>query len=180
VLADARLSKVVFGKSVGLAILVIGLAIGAGLVFTINYAYDVLTPRTITTTWTLTSFVVITIPGTITSTSSTAQIESGVTSCGWSGSSEYCEVSLSNTGTLVTATTGNCNMTYEGQTYRGYTGPTPGSASSPGAPQQLIPGKSVTTYCQASNGGKPVAGTQVTGTVFLADGGEAAFSGVAS
>lgn len=174
------MSKVGLDKSAGLAILVIGLAIGAGLVFTLNYTYDVLTPRTITTTWTETSFVVVTIPGTLTSTTYFAQIQASVLSCGWSGSSEYCEVSLINSGNLVTSTTGNCNLTYSGQTNRGYTGPTLDSAASPGAPQQLVPGGTVGTYCQASSGGAAEAGAAVTGSIVLAYGVEAVFSGTAT
>lgn len=167
------------GRSVGLALLVIGLAIGAGLVFTLNYTYDVLSPRTYTSIWTKTSIVVITIPGPISTSTGFVQISASVTSCQWSGSHEYCEVTLTNSGSLGTATTGNCSLNYGNQTYKGNTGPTLGSASSPGAPQQLISEGSATTYCQASVGGAAVAGSQVTGMILLADGGQAIFSGTA-
>ena len=152
----------------------IGLAIGAGLVFTLNYAYDVLTPHTAT------SIIVITVPTIITSTAVYAQIQATVTSCQWSGTHEYCEVVLENPGSLITATTGNCSLSYGSHTYAGYTGPTLGSAASPGAPQQLIAGGRTTSYCQASSGESAGAGEQVTGTILLADGGEAVFSAAAS
>lgn len=180
VAGDDRVNAASSGKTVGLVLLVMGLVIGAGLVFTLNYTYDVLTPRTVTTTWTKTSIVVITIPTVITSTTVYVQIQAAVTSCQWSSSREYCELSLNDTGNLGTATTGNCSLSYGSHTYAGYTGPSLGSAASPGSPQQLIPGGSTTTYCQASNGVAAGAGRQVTGTVALADGGEAAFSAVAS
>jgi len=161
-------------KTVGLALLVIGLAIGAGLAFTLSYAYGVLTPHTVT------SVVIITVPTIITSTAVYAQIQATVTSCQWSGTYEYCEVVLENPGSLVTATTGNCSLSYGGHTYAGYTGPTLGSAASPGAPQQLIPGGRAITYCQASSGESAGAGEQVTGTIPVGDGGEAVFSAAAS
>ena len=174
------MSREVKGKSAGLALLVIGLAIGAGLVFTLNYTFDVLTPRTITTTWVETSFVIITLPATVTSSTAYAQISASVTTCQWSGSDEYCEVGLMNSGEAGTATTGNCSLTYGGKTYAGYTGPTLATAVSPGGPQQLIPGSNRTTYCQASTGGEAEAGEQVTGSIHLANGGEALFSATAS
>ena len=173
------MNKGVPSRTVGLALLVIGLAIGAGLVFTLNFAYDVLTPRTLTTTWTETSIVVITVPGSFT-TAGQAQIEANVTSCGWSGTHEYCEVALTNTGNLGTATTGNCSLSYGGHSYPGYTGPTVASSTSPGAPQQLIPGKSPTVYCQASTGGAAGSSVLVTGKILLADGTSALFFGIAS
>ena len=174
------MSKGVSGKSTGLALLVIGLVIGAGLVFTLSYTYDVLTPRTVTTTWVETSFVIITIPAPINSTASHAQIEASVTACQMSGSHEYCEVALTNSGDLGTATSGNCSLTYGGQTYAGYTGPTLATATAPGAPQQLISGATRTAFCQTSTGVAAGAGTQVTGSIFLADGNEAGFVGIAS
>jgi len=161
-------------RTVGLALLVIGLAIGAGLVFTLNYAFDVLTPHTVT------SVFVITVPTTITSTAVYAQIQATVTSCQWTGSHEYCEIVLENPGDLVTATTGNCSLSYGGHTYTGYTGPTLGSAASPGAAQQLIAGGKATAYCQASSGEPAGAGEQVIGAIPLTDRGEAVFSAGAS
>ena len=180
VTSDGRLSRGVSGRSVGLTLLVIGLVIGAGLVVSLNYVYDFMTPRTVTTTWVETSFVILTMPGTTNSTIAKAQVQANVTSCQWSGSHEYCEVALTNSGNLVTATMGNCSLTYGGQTNAGYTGPTLASAISPGSPQQLIPGSTRTTYCQASVGGAADAGAQVTGSILLTDGTRAAFSGTAS
>ena len=168
------------GRSVGLTLLVIGLVIGAGLVVSLNYVYDFLTPRTVTTTWVETSFVIMTMPGTTNSITVKVQVHANVTSCQWSGSNEYCEVALTNSGNLGTATTGNCSLTYGGQTHAGYTGPTLVGAISPGAPQQLIAGNTRTTYCQASAGGAAGAGDQVTGLILLADGTGAAFFGTAS
>ena len=167
-------------RTAGLAILVIGLAIGAGLVFTLNYTYVVLRPRTITTTWTVTSIVVITLPTVITSTMVYPQVQATGTACQWGGSQEYCQVVLKNSGTLGTATAGNCSLFYGGRSYEGYTGPTAASAVSPGAPQQLIPASSVTAYCQVTNSEAAGAGVQVTGYVLLADGNDAFFSAIAS
>jgi hypothetical protein len=177
---DTQLRKGAPGKFVGLVLLFMGLAIGAGLVFTLNYTYDVLTPRTITTTWTATSIVVITIPTVLTSTTVYTQIQASVTSCQWGGSHEYCDVVLKNTGNLGTASTGNCSLSYGGHTYSGNTGPTLASATSPGAPQQLTPGVSRTTYCLASTGQAAGAGVQVNGSILLADGAVASFSANAS
>jgi hypothetical protein len=167
-------------RTAGLALLVAGLAIGAGLVFTLNYTYDVLTPRTITTVFTMTSIVVITVPGPIKTTTGYAEVQTAVTTCLWSGTHEYCEVVLTNSGNLGTATTGNCSLSYGGHVYPSYTGPTLKSAISPGAPQQLIPGGSPTTYCEAFTGEAAGAGAQVTGTILLANGADAQFSAVAS
>jgi hypothetical protein len=156
-----------------------GLVIGGGLVFTLNFVYDVLTPRTITTTWTETSIVVITIPSTITTTGY-AQIEPSVTSCAWNGAHEFCVVVLKNFGNMGTATSGNCSLSYGGSTYAGYTGPTQASAAHPGAAQQLVPGSTVTTYCQASAGGAAGAAAQVNGSIALANGATVSFSTTAS
>jgi hypothetical protein len=79
-----------------------------------------------------------------------------------------------------TATSGNCTLSYGGQTYGGYTGPTQASATAPGTPQQLIPKAAPTTYCQASSGGAAGAGTQVTGSILLADGAQVQFATAAS
>jgi len=166
-------------RTAGLAVLVIGLAIGAGLAFTLNYTYVVLNPRTITTTWTATSIVVITLPTIITSTTVYPQVRVTSTQCQHSGSQEYCQVVLKNSGNLGTATTGNCSLFFGAHSYEGYTGPTPASAMSPGAPQQLVPGTPVTTYCQATTDEAASAGAQVTGFVLLADGNDAFFSAIA-
>ena len=174
------LKKGVSNRTVGLALLAVGLAIGAGLVITLNLAYDVLTPHTVTTTWTETSIVVIKVPGTFTTTTVFAQVEASATSCAWSGSHEYCEIVLKNSGNMVTTASGNCTLSYGGREYAGFTGPTQAYAASPGAPQQLVPGISVTTYCQGATGGAAGAGIQVTGSIFLAYGTEVGFTANAS
>ena len=174
------MNREVSGRSIGLSLLVIGLVIGAGLVISLNYIYDVLTPRTVTTTWVETSFVILTMPGTISSTTGYVQVQAIVTTCQWSGSHEYCEVALTNSGNMGMATTGNCSLTYGGQTHAGYTGPTLASATSPGGPQQLMPGGTRMTYCQASAGAAAGGGVDVTGVILLADGVEAVFSATAS
>jgi len=170
----------VSSKGIGLTLLVMGLVIGAGLVFTLDYAYDVLTPRTLTTTWTDTSFVVITVPGPVTTTTGYANVQASVPSCLWSGSHEFCEVVLTNSGNLGTATSGNCSLMYGGRIYSGYTGPTQASAASPGAPQQLVPGGTATTYCRASTTAAAGVGAQVIGSIFLADGASAIFTATAA
>jgi len=167
-------------RAAGLAILVIGLVIGAGLFLTLDFTYDVLTPRTITTTWTVTSIVVITLPTVITTTTVYSRVNASATACQWSGSQEYCQVVLENSGSSGTATTGNCTLSYGGYSYEGHTGPTTASATPPGAPQQLIPGNSVTAYCQSVDGRAAGSGAQIIGFIPLADGTEASFSATAS
>ena len=167
-------------KTAGLVLLVAGLAIGAGLTFTLSYAYGVLTPRTLTTTETVDKIVVITVPSVVSTTSGSAVVAANATSCQSSGGNEFCEVSLVNSGTAGTATTGNCSLTFGGHTYVGYTGPTRSSAVPPGAAQQLIAGGSADVYCQASAGGAAGSGTEVTGNIALTDGVAATFSKTAS
>ena len=168
-------------KAAGLAILVMGLAIGAGLTFTLSFAYGVISIHTVTTTYIETSIVVITVPTFIsTTTTASPRIQVSAASCEWGGAHEYCDVVLSNPGNLGTATTGNCSLTFGGQTYAGYTGPSEGSAVSPGYSQQLVPGGSPTVYCQASAGGAAGGGAQVTGSILLATGGDVPFNATAS
>ena len=175
------------GQAMGAALLVVGLAIGAGLVYVTTYVNGVPTKSvTLTTTQVSTSVTTQTTTETVTETNpfggsvGVAQVSATVTSCQWSGTHEYCEVGLTNSGSIDVATTGACSLDYGGQTYGGYTGPSLAAAVSPGASQQIVVGGSVTGNCQGSSGGAAVAGVQVTGTISLENGGEALFSGTAS
>jgi hypothetical protein len=151
-----------------------GMAVGALVALTVTYADGGLGARTFTVTRTFTTISLFTVY--VPSTALYAQITTTVTACQWSGSLEYCQVVVSNTGSLGTATTGQCVLNYGSHAYAGYSGPTLASAVSPGSPQQLLPGGSATVYCQASGGVAAGAGAQLTGTLTLSDGGEAIFS----
>ena len=151
-----------------------GMAVGAIVSLSVTYAEGGLGARTYTTTIFFTTVSIYTIytPSEV----SYAQITATVTSCQWGGSQEYCQVVVSNSGNLGTATTGTCVLNYGSNAYSGYTGPSLASAVSPGAPQQLVPGGSLTVYCQASAGIAAGAGTPMMGDFALADGGQAVFS----
>jgi len=158
----------------GVALIVIGMAVGAVVSLTVTYAEGGLGARTFTTTSVFTTVSLYTVY--VSSEVSFAQITATVTTCQWGGSQEYCEVVVSNTGNLGTATTGLCVLNYGGNAYAGYTGPSLATAVSPGGPQQLVPGGSRTVYCQASAGVAAGAGTPLMGDFALADGGQAVFS----
>jgi hypothetical protein len=168
------------GEATGAALLIVGLVIGAGLVLVVTYVNGGPTPRTVTVTTTETTILVYTLTNTFRTTASFVTVTATVTSCQWSGTHEYCEIVLSNTGNSNTATTGNCSMSYGSKTYVGYTGPTLASSVSPGAAQQLISGGSATVYCQASSGEAAGSGVMVNGTLSMGYGGVALFSGSAS
>ena len=166
--------RVEVSATTGVALIVIGMVIGVVVAFTVTYAEGGLGARTYTVLVTLTSVSVSTV---FTSSGpSSALISATVTTCQWNGSQEYCEVDVSNSGNLGTATIGQCTMTYGGHAYTGYSGPTLPSAVSPGLPQQLIPGGSVTVYCRGSGGEAAGAGTPLIGGFPLADGRQAFFS----
>lgn len=158
----------------GVALIVIGMVIGAGVALTVTYAEGGLGARTSIITRTFTSVSIVTMF--TTSQVLYAQITSTAIACKWNGSQEYCQVTISNSGNLGTATTGLCTLTYGGHAYAGYTGPTLATAVSPGLPQQLIPGGSVGVYCRGSGGEAAGAGVQILGTFPLANGGQTIFS----
>ena len=99
---------------------------------------------------------------------STAQVQASVTSCTYTAPNEVCSLVLTNSGNAATSTTGSCSLTYGGTTY---TGTTATGAVGVG-----------TTAASCTVGGShdPGAGVQVTGTVILANGGNALFSATAS
>jgi hypothetical protein len=157
----------------GIALLAMGIVIGVSLVFVTTHLSAGAAPRTVTTT--ATHILIITQTVSVVQTVSYVHVSATVDSCQWGGTREYCEVVLSNSGNANTATSGTCSLTYGGQTFSGYTGPTLGSAVSPGAPQQLVPGDSPTVYCQGTGGGAAGAGVQVEGSVLLTNGDSVVF-----
>jgi flagellin-like protein len=109
---------------------------------------------------------------------SVARVQASVTGCGANGASpneEACTLILTNSGNANTATTGICSLTFGGTTYSGLltnggTVPSGGSLSSP-APTCTV--NSAASHLAG-------AGVQVTGSVILANGGNALFSATAS
>jgi hypothetical protein len=174
------MGKEMSNQAAGIALLAMGIIIGVSLVFVTTHLSAGVAPQTVTVTATATHILIITQTVSVVETVSYVHVSATVDSCQWGGTREYCEVVLSNSGNANTATTGACSLTYGGQTFSGYTGPTLASAVSPGTPQQLIPGDSPTVYCQATGGGASGAGVQVAGSVLLVNGDSVMFSTTAS
>ena len=108
---------------------------------------------------------------------STAQVQASVTSCtqvgAGAGTGETCALVLTNSGNANTATTGSCSLTYGGHTWVGVIGVATLTA---GASNNAL-------ACDAHGAATQVgatSGSQVTGAVILANGGNALFSGTAS
>jgi len=99
---------------------------------------------------------------------STAQVQASVTDCTYTAPNEVCTLVLTNNGNSNTATTGSCSLTYGGVTY---TGTTAVGAVNVG---------STAAACTVAGATDPGAGVQVTGSVILANGGNALFSATAS
>jgi hypothetical protein len=173
--------KAMSNQMAGIALLIMGIAIGMGLVFvTTHLNGGPTTTRTVTVATTATHILIITQTVSAVQTVSYAPVSATVVTCQWNGAQEYCEMILSNAGNTNTATTGECSLTYGGQTFSGYTGPTIASAVSPGTPQQLVSGGSPTVYCQALGGGAAGPDVQVTESVLLANGADVMFYGTSS
>jgi hypothetical protein len=88
-----------------------------------------------------------------------------------SGSNERCSVVLTNYGDAGTSTTKVCSLTFGGSTHTATFTMTSGS---------LSPSSSESGTCTNSDDAVAPVGSQVTGSIFLANGGNAIFSGVAS
>jgi len=96
----------------------------------------------------------------------TAQVQASPTTCVQAGGTESCSIVLTNTGNANTQVTGSCSITYDGMTNSATVAPLP----------TVIPsGSSVTVTCTDTGPGAP-AGTQVTGSIILANGANALFS----
>jgi len=110
---------------------------------------------------------------------STARVQASVTNCSWNGSNEVCTLILTNSGNANTQTSGSCQLTYGG-------GAKAGESSNVNPPvsavvQTITAGTtSTTSYCMALTGAAAGAGVQVTGSVVLANGGNALFAATAS
>ena len=102
---------------------------------------------------------------------STAQVQASVTQCvSVAGPHEQCTLVLTNSGNANTQTTASCSLTYLGGTSTGTV--TNGGTIAPGTP--------LTGVLCTSAGGAAGAGVQVTGSVILANGGNALFSATAT
>jgi len=105
---------------------------------------------------------------------STAQVQASVTSCNYNvlkAGAEACSITLTNSGNANTATTGACSLTYGGSSY---TGTVSGGGTVPSG------GSLSNVLCYYTVGAGAGAGVQVTGSVILANGGNALFSATAS
>jgi len=100
---------------------------------------------------------------------STARVQASVTSCAQAAGAppqdEVCNLILTNSGNANTATTGSCSLTFAGHTYTGTT-----------AVVTVTSGTSAAAVCTAGTAADPGTGAQVTGSVILANGGNALFS----
>jgi len=101
---------------------------------------------------------------------STAQVSASVTSC--SGTPEVCSLVLTNSGNANLASPTVCSMTFAGSTTQGTYAVVAGTLNS---------GASQTGTCTDNTAAAHApAGSQVTGSVILANGGNALFSGTGS
>ena len=152
--------------------MILGVLVGAGLVFGTLYATGSFSSRTVTETVTTTSILTITPSGVFVGT---AQVQASVTSCtaaAGPSAPETCELVLTNSGNASVAVTASCSLTFGGHTYSGTT-----------SAQPTIPaGGSASLNCVGPNaaGAFATPGIQVTGAVILANGGNALFSATAS
>lgn len=100
---------------------------------------------------------------------STAQVSAGTVSC--SGTPEVCVVTLQNIGTANTSITGVCNLAFAGGPYVGTAVMTSGN---------LHAGSSGVASCTSPGSAHAAVGTQVTGSISLANGADVLFAGTAS
>jgi hypothetical protein len=174
------------GQAGGVAFLVIGLVIGAGLVFVTTYlnggyhTESTTTTSTIVSSYTTSEFSTYTLATTTTVTITnpttiigSAQVVASVVACNYNNmvsGAEACEVVLTNSGNANTATTGSCSLSYGGGTHEGEV--TGGGT--------VAAGSYLTVTCSYKVGSGASTGTQITGAIFLTDGDSALFSGTAS
>lgn len=181
--------KVGLSSQVGaVAFLIIGLVIGAGLVFMTTYlngGYSVDTTTTTATTTVLSTYTSVDVSTDVLATTTTvtvtnpttvigsAQVTASVVACNYNtmvSGAEACEVVLTNSGNVSTGTTGACTLTYEGGNHQG-------EVSGGGT---VAAGSYITVTCAFAVGTGLSPGTQITGAIYLTNGGSALFSGTAS
>jgi len=105
---------------------------------------------------------------------STARVQASVTSCSWTSPSETCNLILTNTGNANTFATASCSITTKGATTTGaYAFAAPSTSLS-------VPSAGTNTGTCTATIGDPGAGVQITGSVILANGGNALFSATSS
>jgi len=104
----------------------------------------------------------------------TARVQASVTSCVYvaGNTTEACSLVLTNTGNANTHATASCSLTFGGATYSG--------SVNPSGQQTVTAGTSISGKCSATHAGGAGAGVEVTGSVILANGGNALFSTSAS
>jgi len=154
--------------------LVVGIAIGALLVFGTLYASGSFPARTVTsvTTSTVTNFQTTTTILTVTTTSPpsgfsvTSIVSSQVTSCSVSG--KDCVITLTNSGTSETSVT-SCSIENAGTAENGTL-----SAGSPSPTYQLPAPGTETLTCTVAAVNSSV-GSQAVGTIDLINGGQVPF-----
>jgi hypothetical protein len=112
--------------------------------------------------------------GTFGINNSTAQIS--ITSVSCSASQKLCTLTLTNSGTESTYSGMSGTITFAGQTYTMQCGPTTSGTTAVLGTAVITAGKSQLLYCSWNQGGAQ-AGQQFVGTVSLANGGQAQFSG---
>jgi FlaG/FlaF family flagellin (archaellin) len=114
---------------------------------------------------------------------SIARVQASVTSCRLNGAApfhEYCLIILTNTGNSNTIAIGACDLTFGGYTVSGYSGSTLAQAVPPGTSATISADGSTVVYCQAGRGSGAGAGVEITGSVVMANGGDAMFTATAS
>jgi flagellin-like protein len=112
--------------------------------------------------------------GTFGINNSTAQIS--ITSVSCSASQKLCTLTLTNSGTESTYSGMSGTITFGGQTYTMQCGPTTSGTTAVPGTTAITAGKSQLIYCSWSSGSAQ-PGQQFVGTVSLANGGQAQFSG---
>jgi len=112
---------------------------------------------------------------------STARVQASVTQCVAStvANQEDCTLILTNTGNANTQTTASCSMTYKGSTYSGVI--SAGGNVGVGVAQPVNAGGTATMHCTTTTAGAAAGpGVQVTGSMILANGGNALFAATAT
>ena len=104
---------------------------------------------------------------------STARVQASVTSCSYAAGVETCNIVLTNSGNANTYPTASCSLTYKGATYGGATAPS-------GSANPVPSGSTLAVTCAVTTATSAGAGTQVTGSIIMGNGGNALFSAVAT
>ena len=107
---------------------------------------------------------------------STAQVQASVTQCVPTTvgppavGPELCSVVLTNSGNANVLVTASCSLTFGGHSYSG----------SIATPPTVTAGSTASVICSAGGTTAAATGSQVTGSIILANGGNALFSATAS